>query len=71
MADIATAAQKKSALRVAADDEMDWLQDVVDAGITTDEEISDLAVWRTYRVLLMRVDTTKAPYIEWPATPSA
>lgn len=56
---------------MAADDEIDWLQDAVDAGIATDEETALLAAWKTYRVQLMRIDTSKAPDIEWPPVPSA
>lgn len=68
---VASAVQKKNALRTAADSEIAWLQDAVDAGIATDEETALLASWKNYRVLLMRVDTTKAPDIEWPPVPSA
>ncbi|HED1541375.1 TPA: tail fiber assembly protein [Kluyvera cryocrescens] len=65
-ADVAVAAQMKSALRAAADDEIDWLQD---AGIATDEEITLLAAWKTYRVQLMRIKTDTAPDIEWQLVP--
>lgn len=69
-ADVAAAAQTKTALRAAADDEINWLQDAVDAGIATDEETALLAAWKTYRVQLMRIDTSKAPDIEWPTPPA-
>lgn len=58
------------ALRLAADSEIEWRQDAVDTGIATDEETALLSAWKTYRVQLMRVDISKAPDIEWPATPS-
>ncbi|HAV2420762.1 tail fiber assembly protein [Escherichia coli] len=29
----------------------------------------DTAAWKTYRVLLNRVDTSVAPDIEWPVSP--
>ena len=67
---IASAAQKKNSLRTAADSEIAWLQDAVDAGIATDEETALLASWKNYRVLLMRVDTSKAPDIEWSTPPA-
>ena len=70
-ADVAVAAQTKSALRSAADAEIEWRQYAVDKGIATDEESSALDEWNMYRVQLMRIDTSKAPDIEWPATPSA
>ncbi|EHT0833430.1 tail fiber assembly protein, partial [Escherichia coli] len=42
---------------------------VVDLEIATEEEKSLLAAWKTYRVLLNRVDTSTAPDIEWPEEP--
>ncbi|MBC0551259.1 tail fiber assembly protein [Escherichia coli] len=37
--------------------------------IATEEEKAFLAAWKTYRVLLNRVDTSTAPDIEWPEEP--
>ncbi|EHP7004817.1 tail fiber assembly protein [Escherichia coli] len=37
--------------------------------IATEEEKALLAAWKTYRVLLNRVDTSTAPDIEWPTNP--
>lgn len=68
---IAEAISKKNQLRLMADGEITWLQDAVDAGIATDEEKALLTAWKTYRVLLMRVDASKAPDIEWPTTPGS
>lgn len=45
------------------------LQDAVDIGIATDAEIARLAEWKRYRVELSRIDTSKAPDIEWPVRP--
>ncbi|HDR9899972.1 TPA: tail fiber assembly protein, partial [Escherichia coli C240-52 (9c)] len=45
------------------------LQDAIDLDIATEEETSLLAAWKTYRVLLHRVDTTVAADIEWPVAP--
>ncbi|EOZ7468805.1 tail fiber assembly protein [Enterobacter hormaechei] len=45
------------------------LQDAVDLGIATTEEKETLLAWKKYRVLLMRVDTSHAPNIEWPVLP--
>ncbi|WP_241232571.1 tail fiber assembly protein, partial [Escherichia coli] len=53
-----------------ADSEISWRQDAVDADIATDEETSTLTEWKKYRVLLMRVDTSTAPDIEWPTPPA-
>ena len=66
---VSEAVEKKNSLRAVADSEIAWLQDAVDAGIATDEETALLAAWKTYRVQLMRVDTSKAPDIEWPTPP--
>ncbi|QZX96490.1 tail fiber assembly protein [Pantoea alfalfae] len=45
------------------------LQDAVDISIATDAEIARLAEWKRYRVALSRIDTNKAPDIEWPVMP--
>lgn len=66
-AEIATRnAQTRSVLRAKADDQIAWRQDAVDAEIATDAEVTELAAWKKYRVLLMRVDTA-API--WPIQP--
>ncbi|MFU0867957.1 tail fiber assembly protein [Kluyvera ascorbata] len=67
---VALAERQKNQLRKTADSEIAWLQDAVDAGIATDEETTLLAAWKNYRVLLMRVDTSKAPDIEYPTPPT-
>ncbi|HFQ7885946.1 TPA: tail fiber assembly protein [Enterobacter roggenkampii] len=66
---VAQALQVKNSLRLTADAEISWRQDAVDAGIATGEEEIAMAVWKKYRVELMRVDTSKAPDIEWPVKP--
>lgn len=68
-ADVDKAENKKSALRGSADTEIEWRQDAVDAEIATEEEAVALSEWKKYRVLLMRIDTSKAPDIEWPPVP--
>lgn len=59
----------KQAMRMLADDEINWRQDAVDAGFATEDETTALDTWKKYRVLLMRIDTSKAPDIDWPARP--
>ncbi|HAW5899078.1 TPA: tail fiber assembly protein, partial [Escherichia coli] len=44
-------------------------QTVVELEIATEEETSLLEVWKKYRVLLNRVDTSTAPDVDWPAAP--
>lgn len=63
---IADAEKMKSSLKASADSEISWRQDAVDAGIATEDEINDLAEWKKYRVLLMRVDTSNP---QWPEIP--
>ncbi|ECV9912023.1 tail fiber assembly protein [Salmonella enterica subsp. enterica] len=41
-------------------------QDAIDLGIATDEEKSQLAEWKKYRVLVNRVDTSNP---DWPDVP--
>jgi len=65
------AEQRRSSLKSQADAEIAWRQDAVDAGIATDEEASELADWKKYRVLLMRTDLSKAPDIDWPVKPGS
>ncbi|MCC2941288.1 tail fiber assembly protein [Citrobacter freundii] len=60
------AEQKRRSLKSVADTEISWRQDAVDADITTDEETAALSEWKKYRVLLMRVDTSKP---DWPTPP--
>ncbi|EPE5151514.1 tail fiber assembly protein [Yersinia enterocolitica] len=66
---VASAIAKKSQLKAVADSDIEWRQDAVDDRSASDREIADLATWRKYRVALMRVDTSKAPNIEWPIIP--
>ncbi|MBV8044486.1 tail fiber assembly protein [Pluralibacter sp.] len=66
---ITQAEQQKAALRQTAESEISWRHDAVDAGIATAEEAAALAEWKKYRVLLMRVDTSKVPDVEWPTQP--
>ncbi|HAT3689741.1 tail fiber assembly protein [Citrobacter freundii] len=65
------AEQNRLAFKSEADTEIAWRQDAVDAGIATNEEASELTDWKKYRVLLMRIDATKAPSINWPPKPGA
>ncbi|HCL9303869.1 TPA: tail fiber assembly protein, partial [Escherichia coli] len=46
-----------------------YVQTVVELEIATEEETSLLEVWKKYRVLLNRVDTSTAPDVDWPAAP--
>ncbi|GKX57603.1 tail assembly protein [Leminorella grimontii] len=63
-------AEKAQRLR-NADVEIERLKDAVNLDMATDEESALYTEWRKYRVLLNRVDTSKAPNIEWPTPPIA
>lgn len=63
---IEMAESKKSALLIKVSGEIAPLQDAVDLDMATNEEVSKLAGLKKYRVLLSRVDASKAPNIEWP-----
>ncbi|CAH6661000.1 tail fiber assembly protein [Pseudocitrobacter vendiensis] len=64
-----TAAQRKTALMSVATAVIAPLQDADDMDIATDEEREALLLWKKYRVLLSRVDVSKAPNIKWPEVP--
>ena len=68
-AEVAAAEAKKSQLLSEAATVISPLQDAVDTDMATDEEKERLTAWKSYRVLLSRVDTDKAPDIEWPDKP--
>ena len=63
------AEEKKTQLLNDATVKIAPLQDAVDTGMVTDVEKEQLMAWKTYRVLLSRIDTAKAPDIEWPVSP--
>ena len=46
------------------------LQDAVDLAMATEEEENRLTAWRTFRVLLSRVDISMAPNVVWPEMPT-
>ncbi|MHC5176652.1 tail fiber assembly protein [Serratia rhizosphaerae] len=45
------------------------LQDAVELNIANETEIALLTDWKTYRVMLNRLDLTAAPNIDWPPEP--
>lgn len=65
-----SAVNKKSSLLAVAAAVIAPLQDAADIGIATDDELTRLLVWKKYRVLLSRIDVSKAPEIEWPEVPA-
>lgn len=66
---MAEAEHKKQMLLSEANNAIAPLQDAADLDMATDEEKAQLTVWKKYRVLLNRVDTSTAPGIDWPEKP--
>ncbi|EJU2430166.1 tail fiber assembly protein [Escherichia coli] len=66
---IREAEETKNSLMQVASEHIAPLQDAVDLDIATEEEASLLAAWKTYRVLLNRVNTAVAADVEWPVAP--
>ena len=66
---VVVANAKKSQSKAVTDSEIDWRQDAVDGGYAEGDEAAELAAWKKSRVLLMRIDTSKAPDSEWPVAP--
>lgn len=67
--DIAEAEGRKSELRLMADECIAPLEDGEKIGMATDAELEQLNAWRKFRLLLNRVDTSKAPDLIWPVKP--
>lgn len=66
---IAQAEETRAQFMSEANQRIIPLQDASDLDIATDEELSQLKAWKTYRVLLSRVDVSTAPDIKWPEKP--
>ena len=64
------AESKKQSLMSAATTAIAPLEDASGLGMATKEESELLVEWKKYRVLLNRVDTSKAPEIQWPKRPA-
>lgn len=60
---------QKAVLRAAADNALAPLSDAVELGIATEQEKERYDIWRMYRVMLNRVNTSQAPDISWPELP--
>ena len=67
---IAQAEETRAQLMAEANQKITPLQDAVDLGMATEAEDVSLTAWRTYRVLLSRVDTSAAPDVDWPEHPA-
>ncbi|MCT8341893.1 tail fiber assembly protein [Photorhabdus kleinii] len=52
-----------------ANEKITPLADAIELDIATNEETLLLKEWKTYRVMLNRIDTSTAPEIDWPISP--
>ncbi|TQS86095.1 tail fiber assembly protein [Limnobaculum zhutongyuii] len=66
---ISAARNEKAWLLTLVDTTLNTLKDAVELDMATDKEAERYTTWRKYRVLLSRIDVTKAPDIEWPDKP--
>lgn len=66
---VALAEQEKAQRLEEANTSITYLQDAIEVGLDDDDYQAKLTAWKTYRVLLNRVDTSLAPDIDWPQKP--
>lgn len=66
---VVTAESEKSQRLAEANSMITYLQDAIEVGLDDDDYEAKLKAWKTYRVLLNRVDTSTAPDIDWPEKP--
>lgn len=67
---LAQAEETRAQLMAEANHKITPLQDALDLDMATDEELAQLNAWKTYRVLLSRIDVSRVPDIEWPEVPN-
>lgn len=69
-AEVSSAIELLTELMREANAKISPLNDAVELGIQTDEEVMQLTAWKKYRVALSRIDTSTAPDIAWPEIPA-
>ncbi|HHJ4504799.1 TPA: tail fiber assembly protein, partial [Raoultella ornithinolytica] len=69
-AEVSSATELLTELMREANIKLATLNDAVELGIQTDEEVTQLTEWKKYRVALSRIDTATAPDIDWPEIPA-
>lgn len=67
---VSLAEQKKAVLLNKAEQSMAPLRDAIELDIATRSEKDNYLLWKKYRVLLSRLDTTLGENIHWPSTPA-
>ena len=62
---------KRNSLLAAAATRVGPLQDAVDAGRATDDEVASLMLWKSYRIDLNRIEQQESfpADIQWPLSP--
>ncbi|MGO2972671.1 MAG: tail fiber assembly protein [Hafnia alvei] len=66
---IAQAEETRAQLMAEANQKIAPLQAALDVGIAIEDELAQLKAWKTYLVLLSRMDISNAPDIELPEVP--
>ena len=66
---IEQAEETRAQLMAEANQKITPLQDASDLDIATEDELAQLKAWKTYRVLLSRVDISTVPDVDWPVQP--
>ncbi len=64
---VAQAEEDKKRLLQESTLNINTLQDAVDLGMATEDEMALLIEWKKYRILVSRVEPSEAPDIEWPS----
>ncbi|PVZ79360.1 phage tail protein [Serratia sp. S1B] len=68
-AEVASAKNELLQRQRIANEQIALLADAVELGMATEAESAALLAWKTYRVLLSRVDIQNTPDIDWPVVP--
>lgn len=68
-AEVASAQNELHQRQRIANEQIALLADAVELGMATEAESAAFLAWKTYRVLLSRVDIQTAPDIAWPIVP--
>jgi hypothetical protein len=69
-ADISSAVEILKELMKKANEKIAPLNDAIELGIQTEDEVTQLTEWKKYRIALSRIDTNAAPEIAWPEIPA-
>ncbi|HHT2834407.1 TPA: tail fiber assembly protein [Klebsiella aerogenes] len=68
--EVATAEQQKQDLLAEAQQQITGWQTELQLGIISDDDRASLIIWINYIKAVQAVDTSEAPYIQWPEKPA-